>query len=374
MAFRRAATELTSFDTADAYPRHRLRVLIRADAGPQIGAGHLMRCLALAQALQDRGGRARFVMSNSADALEKRIEAEGLAASRLGCPTATEEDLKRTIALAQEDAADWVILDGYRFDANFQEGIQAAGLRLMVIDDFGQAGRYAARVIVDQNLTAREESYHSRDTGTQLLLGLHYALLRREFRSWSGWTRDIPTVARRVLVTLGGATPDEGIMRCLGAIEHISDGRLSARIVRGPLSSDAGPLLRQRLERASPRCQVLHSVSNMAELMAWADLAITAGGSTCWELACLGLPALILTYSRDQELVAEAMQTAKAAVWMGSGVSIREEQLRAALAELAPDDARRSQMSQAGRRLVDGRGAERVLSALEEVMDRPPTP
>jgi spore coat polysaccharide biosynthesis predicted glycosyltransferase SpsG len=112
----------------------------------------------------------------------------------------------------------------------------------------------------------------------------------------------------------------------------------------------------------------------MAELMAWADLAITAGGSTCWELACLGLPALILTYSRDQELVAEAMQTAKAAVWMGSGVSIREEQLRAALAELAPDDARRSQMSQAGRRLVDGRGAERVLSALEEVMDRPPTP
>jgi UDP-2,4-diacetamido-2,4,6-trideoxy-beta-L-altropyranose hydrolase len=266
-----------------------------------------------------------------------------------------------------------VILDGYRFGTSFQEGIRIAGLRLMVIDDFGQAGRYAARVIVDQNLTAREESYRRRDTGTQLLLGLHYALLRREFRSWAGWTRDFPTVARRVLVTLGGATPDEGIVRCLEALEHIPDGQLSARIVRGPLSSDAGQLLRQRLERASPRCQVLDSVSNMAELMAWADLAITAGGSTCWELACLGLPALILTYSRDQELVAEAMQTAEAGVWMGSGISIREEQLRAAIAELAPDDARRRQMSHAGRRLVDGRGAERVLSALEEVMDRPPT-
>jgi UDP-2,4-diacetamido-2,4,6-trideoxy-beta-L-altropyranose hydrolase len=365
-----AASELTSLDVANASRRRSLRVVIRADAGPQIGAGHLMRCLALAQALQDRGGRARFVMSVSAEALEGRIEAEGLAASRLSCPTASEEDLKRTIALAQEDAADWVILDGYRFGADFQEEIRAVGLRLMVIDDFGQAGRYAARVIVDQNLTAREESYRHRDTGAQLLLGLTYALLRREFRSWSAWTRDIPPVARRVLVTLGGATPDEGILRCLEAIEHIPDVQLSARIVRGPLSSDAGALLRQRLEGASPRCQVLHSVSNMAELMAWADLAITAGGSTCWELACLGLPALILTYSRDQELVAEAMQAVEAAVWMGSGVSIREEQLRAAIEALAPDDARRRQMSQAGRKLVDGRGAERVLSALEEVMDR----
>src|SRR5262249_6068259 len=153
-----------------------------------------------------------------------------------------------------------------------------------------------------------------------------------EFRSWSAWTRDIPTVARRVLVTLGGATPDEGIVRCLGAIEGIPDVRLAARLVRGPLSADAGALLRQRLDQASPRCQVLHSVSNMAELMAWADLAITAGGSTCWELACLGLPALILTYTRDQELVAQAMQDAEAALWMGPGVSIGEEQLRAAIA------------------------------------------
>jgi UDP-2,4-diacetamido-2,4,6-trideoxy-beta-L-altropyranose hydrolase len=365
---------LTRFDVSPAFRRPSLRVVIRADAGPQIGAGHLMRCLALAQALQDRGGRARFVMSVSAEALEGRIVAEGLAASRLACPTATEEDLQQTIALAQEDAADWVILDGYRFGANFQEGLRAAGLRLMVIDDFGQAGRYAARVIMDQNLTAREESYRQRDTGAQLLLGLKYALLRREFRSWSAWTRDIPPVARRVLVTLGGATPDEGIVRCLEAIEHIPDVQLSARIVRGPLSGKAGAFLRQRLEQASPRCQILHSVSNMAELMVWADLAITAGGSTCWELACLGLPALILTYTRDQELVAEAMQDAQAALWMGSGVSIREEQLRAAIAELAPDDARRRQMSQAGRQLVDGRGAERVVSALEEVVDRAPTP
>ena len=374
MASRHAASELTSLADASVSRPRSLRVVIRADAGPHIGAGHLMRCLALAQALQDRGGRARFVMSVSAEALEGRIEGEGLLASRLGCPTASEEDLKRTIALAQEDAADWVILDGYRFGADFQEGIRAAGLRLMVIDDFGQAGRYAARVIVDQNLTAREESYRRRDTGAQLLLGLNYALLRREFRSWVGWTRDTPTVARRVLVTLGGATPDEGILRCLEAIEHIPDVHLSARIVRGPLSSDAGALLQQRLEQASPRCQILHSVSNMAELMTWADLAITAGGSTCWELACLGLPALILTYSRDQELVAEAMQAAGAAVWMGSGVSIRAEQLRGAIEEIVPDDVRRRQMSQAGRRLVDGRGAERVLSALEEVVNRAPTP
>ena len=374
MASRPAASELSSLDVANASRRRRLRVVIRADAGPQIGAGHLMRCLALAQALQDRGGRARFVMSVSGEALEGRIEAEGLAASRLSCPTASEEDLKRTIALAQEDAADWVILDGYRFGADFQEGIRAAGLRLMVIDDFGQAGRYAARVIVDQNLTAREESYRHRDTGAELLLGLNFALLRREFRSWSAWTRDVPTVARRVLVTLGGATPDEGILRCLGAIEDLPDVRLAVRIVRGPLSADAGALLRQRLEQASPRCQVLHSVSNMAELMAWADLAITAGGSTCWELACLGLPALILSYTRDQELVAQAMQSAEAAVWMGPSLSIGEEQLRAAIAELVPDVARRRQMSQAGRRLVDGRGSERVLSALEEVMDRAPTP
>jgi spore coat polysaccharide biosynthesis predicted glycosyltransferase SpsG len=107
----------------------------------------------------------------------------------------------------------------------------------------------------------------------------------------------------------------------------------------------------------------------MAELMAWADLAITAGGSTCWELACMGLPAMVLTYGKDQEPIAKGLQVADAAIWIGSGGSVSEELLRAAIQELVADEGRRLRMSGAARGLVDGQGAGRVLSVLEEAAD-----
>jgi spore coat polysaccharide biosynthesis predicted glycosyltransferase SpsG len=306
-------------------------------------------------------------MSATAGPLEARLAAEGVNAWRLNCATATEQDLDETVRLARESTADWVILDGYRFDSAFQSGIREAGFRLMVIDDFGQAGEYAARVILDQNLAAREEDYRRRDPGARLLLGLKYAMLRREFRACAAWTRKTPEVAQRVLVTLGGAAPEESVRVCLQAINGMADPPLAARIILGPLSGNVGEHLKETIEAASPRCQVIESVSNMAELIAWADLAISAGGSTCWELAFMGLPALILTYSRHQEPIAKGLQGADAAIWMGSGASVSENGLRAAIQDLARDKERRLRMSRGGRTLVDGQGAERVLSALVNV-------
>jgi spore coat polysaccharide biosynthesis predicted glycosyltransferase SpsG len=221
-------------------------------------------------------------------------------------------------------------------------------------------------VILDQNMTAQEEDYRRREPSARLLLGLKYALLRREFRSRLGWTRKTSKLAQRVLVTLGGAAPEEGVRTCLRALSRISDPPLSARIILGPLFASAGSSLEKEIAAASAHCQVLESASNMAELIAWADLGISAGGSTCWELAFMGLPALILTYSSNQEPIAKGLQTEGAAVWLGPGTFVGEDRLGAAIRDLACDDEGRLQMSQAGRRLVDGLGAERVLSALEE--------
>src|SRR5439155_23725923 len=148
--------------------------------------------------------------------------------------TATGQDMEQTARLGREIDADWVVLDGYAFGAAFQRGIREGGFRLMVFDDFGRAGLYAARVILDQNLTAREEDYRRRDSDARLLLGLKYGLLRREFRTLA-WSRDTPKVAQRVLVTLGGAAPEEGVRTCLRVLSRISDPPFAARIILVPL-------------------------------------------------------------------------------------------------------------------------------------------
>jgi len=192
-------------------------LLIRADAGVAIGTGHVMRCLALAQAWQDLGGRALFAMAESTPGLTARLRSELCEIVSVEVSIGSQEDSERTAALAREHHAGWVVVDGYQFGADYQEALRSTESKVLFMDDYGHSARYSADLVVNPNVCADEAPYRNRESYTQVLLGTRYCMLRREFKAWRQWQRKIPPLAGRVLVTMGGSDPENLTARVLEA-------------------------------------------------------------------------------------------------------------------------------------------------------------
>lgn len=330
-------------------------LLIRVDASPRIGTGHVMRCLALAQAWRRTGGSAIFASAENTPALATRIAAGGFQHVRLSVTPGTKEDAAETVALARSQSASWVVADGYVFGLTYQCVIKSAGLRLLIVDDYGHAGEYAADLVLNQNLNAEATLYARRATHTRLLLGTRYALLREEFLRWRDWKREIPAIARKVLVTLGGSDPDNVTSKVIQALAGFTD--LETVVVVGGSNPHLENLKTEILNTKSEIRLVVDAI-DMPELMAWADVALAAGGTTSWELAFMGLPSLVLVLAANQRGNAAALSAANA------GRLTTSEKLAADLEALLINDGRRRTLSQRGRQLVDGCGRSRVATCL----------
>ena len=207
-------------------------LLIRADANARMGTGHLMRCLALAQCWKSQGGQVTFITACESDGLWRRLSEEEYQVITLERPypdSAHREVISRVL---EAHPSAWVVLDGYHFDLDCQRQIKQAGRRLLVIDDTAHLGHYYADVVLNQNINAEQLDY-SCEPYTRLLLGTRYVLLRSEFLAWLGWQREIPKVARKVLVTLGGSDPDNQTLKVVRALQQVDVDGLEAMIVVG---------------------------------------------------------------------------------------------------------------------------------------------
>ncbi|MDD5451004.1 MAG: UDP-2,4-diacetamido-2,4,6-trideoxy-beta-L-altropyranose hydrolase [Desulfovibrionales bacterium] len=346
-------------------------LVIRADAGTEIGAGHVMRCLALAQGWQDAGGHPIFAMATEAPNLEVRLKSEGVEVVHLAVKPGSAEDATATASLAQEAGATWITADGYRFDTRYQRMVKGRGARLLIMDDYGHASHYYADIVLNQNIYASEEIYRNREPYTKLLLGTCYALLRREFMKWHNWKREIPDMARKILATLGGSDPDNISLKVIDSIKMLSHSDLEVKIIAGPSNMHVSSLKQTIYERSvngqrsTVNISLLSAPHNMPELMAWADLAISAAGTTCWELAFMRLPALLLVVADNQNCVADRLEAAGAAINLGRQSAVPPHEISRALLRLLRDRGEREAMARSGRNLVDGEGAARVVKCLQ---------
>ena len=305
-------------------------LLIRADGGEKIGLGHLMRCRALAQAWEEAGGSVRFA-------------SEG-------------ESAAQTAEIAASMDAEWVVVDGYQFGAGYVDTLQQAGFRVLFVDDNGHADSYTAELVLNQNLHASDALYSNRGQSTGLLLGPHYALLRREFRL-AARERNTPPAARKLLITLGGSDPHNVTTKVLRAVALLDMPDLEPVVVAGAANrrNPAKLPFPARVEKDPP---------NMAELMAWADVAVSAAGSTCWELAFMGLPAIAIVCADNQQNVAESLHQAGSVESLGDQSMLSSSDIAAALRCLMRSQRMRRSMSERGRAIVDGHGATRVVERM----------
>jgi UDP-2,4-diacetamido-2,4,6-trideoxy-beta-L-altropyranose hydrolase len=339
-------------------------LLLRVDADLRRGTGRMMRCLALVQSWQARGGQARFISRCENRTLRARVEAVGAGFMSLRASDCGEAAIALTRdQLAMTEGA-LLVLDGDEFGIEQQQQLRMSGHPLMVIDQKAERDRTYADIVLNPNLGVSGSAYHC-SPGTTLLLGPAYAMLRPEFTVWRRRFRSIRTVARKILVTFGGSDPDNVTLRVIEALSRLGAPGLEIKIIMGP----ANPHLKtvqETIASCSLPIQLLADVPDMAALMGWADLAVSDAGNTCWELACLGLPAVLLALNEQQMRLSAALDSHGIAQNLGWHSAVSVDRMATALDVLLYSSFRRLRMSQQGRDLVDGRGADRVVQALRE--------
>ena len=346
--------------------------MIRADASARIGTGHVMRCLALAQAWQDAIGNVVLAMAMESPAIEARLRLEGINVVHLSATPGSDEDAYRTCDLAERENAAFIVVDGYHFNSRYQMLIKGSGRRLLFIDDYGHADRYYADLVLNQNIYSNEGIYKKREPYTRLLLGTSYVLLRREFWTWRGWKRNINKTASKVLVTLGGSDPENFTYKVMRSLQQLDTEGLEVVVLVGGHNPNLDELSHASTDSKIP-IKLLQNISNMPELMAWADVAISFGGTTSLELAFMGLPTAVLIQAENQVKVAEQLGKAGVAVNLGWHHDLSSQEIQKALMDLLSNSDNRASMAILGQRLVDGCGVTRLLMGMmgEKIIFRP---
>lgn len=335
-------------------------LLIRADASPTIGSGHLMRCLALGRAWNSAGGATLVVCGADARAFQPRVDAAGVEAVWLEATFPEPRDLADLQALIAARAPAWIVLDGYHFDAAYEDGLRATGRPVLTLDDTVHRSAYRADLVLNQNLGSESFDYRTRGAGGALL-GTRFALLRPEFAAARlTLSRDAARPVRRLLITMGGSDP-EGMTGCVLA-DLIDLPEVEIVVVVGAANLHRPVLEALVAERAAPT-RIVVDAADMAAWMIWADVVVSASGSTVWELACLGCPTALVVLADNQSGIASALDAAGAAIVVES---LAPGAARAAVDHLLADAELRVDLSRRALALVDGRGAERVVAALRE--------
>jgi len=335
-----------------------MNVVIRADAGPTVGTGHVMRMMALGEACCKLGAGVTMLCGEIPAGLVQRLIGCGIDVQRLQNASGDSGDANETLDFARQNGADWIVLDGYGFDESYQQTIAQAESVLMMMDDGEVANPDIVDVVLNQNVYAATE-----DDDAAFLGGCNYTLLRSEFLSEAaGEQKTIRQFARRILVTLGGCDDADWTNRVLSSLSSsLSISEAKKLIVDVVVGAGYRHLesLRDLKKQLPFNIRIHRNVDRMVDVMQRVDFAITAGGSTCYELARCGVPAIAIPVAQNQVPIVEALdKLGTLAAFDPAGKS--DEQLSATIRDLLRNFEARNRMSQAGRDLVDGKGAFRI--------------
>jgi spore coat polysaccharide biosynthesis predicted glycosyltransferase SpsG len=341
-----------------------MRVLIRVDGSETIGMGPLTRCLPPARARTlPPAVEVEFVTQDEPAAL-RQLEKAGFRFHPLPRAVTRQEQWRALRDLAVQKGSSAVLVDLRELAPEESAGVMATGAVVGVIDEWGRK-EVRADLLFNGTAVAAWHRYTT-DPSVACHLGLDYALLEPAFVQVHETDREIQEKARRVLVVLGGDDPFHLTVKVMESLELLPEA-LEITAVVGPAFLDEEEI-RRCAERSRHRAVVLKNIRDVAQRMSQTDLALTGGGLTALEVACTGTPALIVCEVDHQVETADALQKTGAVVNLGLGVQASREAIAGKVAALLADGPKRLALSQAGKRLVDGRGTERVARILMETL------
>jgi UDP-2,4-diacetamido-2,4,6-trideoxy-beta-L-altropyranose hydrolase len=360
-----------------------MRLVFRADSSLDLGAGHIMRCLTLAERLKEGGAAVAFICRDLPGNLMGFMQSRSFEVRSLPIPAAGssrdrgshkyaawlgvdwQEDAAQTAALLERgpEPVDWLIIDHYALDRGWQLRLRPRVRKIMVIDDLANRP-HDCDLLLDQNYFANLEHRYDglAPPHCVTLLGPRYALLRPEFLQARRDLRQRDGKVRRIMIAFGGSDPSNETTKALEAVSRLNRSDIAVDVVVGAANPHRASIeaLCTRLPGARLHCQV----SYMARLMTEADLAIGAGGTSTWERCCLGLPTLTISIAANQEETTRDLAGAGVSWYLGPKQRVSGDDIYAALVTLMADAGPLASMGERCAALVDGQGAGRVVSTM----------
>lgn len=346
-----------------------IKVLIRTDASVEIGSGHLMRCLTLADQLRGEDAEVAFACRDLPGGMFDLLQARGYRCARLFSTESgavpQENDAKATIEAARRlfsGGLDWFVVDHYGLDATWERMLRPHARKLMVIDDLANRS-HDCDLLLDQNY------YHDLDRRYQglvpdtciTLLGPAYVLLGSEFADAKRRLRARDGAVRRILVFFGGSDPSNLTKKTLEALRLLGKPDIEVDVVVG--SANPNRIAIQTLCDELPNVTFHCQVANMAELILNADLGIGAGGAAMWERCCLGLPTITVVFAANQERTTKDVADVGAIEYLGWSDKLGIEDYALAIAGMIGNPQRVGQISNAALSALKV-GGESVMDAM----------
>lgn len=357
----------------------RMNIFIRVDSSINMGTGHLMRCLTLADSLQKKGGVVSFICRLLPGNICHVIEKKGYKLYRL--PYTSSEcsdrlklsphenwldvewwtDVNETIAVLQNTGqfVDWLVVDHYSLDYNWEKSVRPYVQKIMVIDDLADRS-HDCDLLLDQNLYNNMETRYEGlvPAHCQKLLGPSYALLRPEFIKARENLRKRNGTIQRILVFFGGSDPTNETAKALEAVYLLNHPQLAVDVVVGSANPHKEKI--KKLCLTIPNTTYHCQVENMAELISRADLAIGAGGSASWERCCLGLPSLVVILADNQCELVNNLAEQGAIINLGWAKNLTAIDYLEAIDKLISIQMKK--LTRECSKLVDGKGCKRVVN------------
>lgn len=349
--------------------------LFRADAGTNMGIGHVMRCLTLADMATSRGHRCRFVCreqpGHMIDAIDSRGYSVAVLARKISGPewlgASEDEDAAETLALLAQTPSHWVVTDNYAIGAIWERKFRQRGAKVLAIDDLADRS-HDCNILLDQTLGRAATDYASWVPADALVLaGASMALLRPSFAAARANVRPrVSHTVSKLLISLGGSDAANLTSVVIEAINRVQwPSPIAVDVVLGG-TNPWYDVVAARAARSSCPMQVHVNLADMVSPMIAADLAIGTAGTTSWERCCLGLPSIMVVAADNQRKIAQALAGAGAAITLDVSDGLTED-LVDELTDLANQPSRLLAMSERAATLVDGLGCERVLAAMENM-------
>ena len=326
------------------------KILIRADGSHALGMGHIYRTLNLADVLSS-WAKVSFLTRGDEIAAAKLAEKY---------PTETARSDDEEYALIRVAHPDAIIVDKLNTNAVYMKKLKTLSRALISFDDCGE-GVHEADIAF--NVLYHCDKPH-KASSTRFFTESSYAIINPDFSETHRTKRTGPL---RVLMTMGGAdtlglTP--GVIETLDSLPE----KFAITAVIGPAFRHY-PELEKAVAVCTRKVDVRINVSDMWNVMAESDLAISAGGNTLFELAATGTPAVVLCEELFEVETADRMMKAGICENLGYSKRVDEERLRKTVQRMIADPDRLKTMSLAGRRLVDGLGSERVSEIIRNTLN-----
>lgn len=328
-------------------------VVFRVDAVKNIGMGHLMRCIALSEEIIRNGGTCYFISKINSPVLKNKVKNTGIILEDVDRKISWDEDCEFVANFCKKKGINWVVTDHYGITEEYIKNLKEEGLFVLSIDDTANIVYYSD-IVVNQNVGA-EKLDIKKDGKTKLLLGPKYLILRDELLSAP--RKKPKDVVKNILVTLGGSDKNDVTAKIVESLKN-KNRDITYTIVVGPLNDK---------KISDENTELLHSPKNMAKIYSKSDIAISSGGTTCYELLFFGIPNIIVAIAKNQINIAKNLDKLKTSVFIGERDKINFEEIVYKIELLRRNKKLRKKMAKKGMEIIDGKGKIRIIEEMNKI-------